>query len=145
MCSVAQLFPTFCEPMDCSPPGSSVHGIIQGKNTGVGCHFLPQRIFPTQGSNSNLLGFPNQQADSLPPNHLGSLSWRVDSMKNQASKIIFSNFTFSRYKLFSSFNSYSTLGLRLPCSLQIISTQETNTIPDFKHETQRADSWPSAI
>ena len=29
-------------PMDCSPPGSSVHGILvlPGKNTGVGCHFL---------------------------------------------------------------------------------------------------------
>ena len=26
-----------------------------GKNTGVGCHFFLQRIFPTQGSNSRLL------------------------------------------------------------------------------------------
>ena len=25
---VAQLCPTFCDPMDCSPPGSSVHGIL---------------------------------------------------------------------------------------------------------------------
>ena len=22
---------TFCNPMDCSPPGSSVHGILQGR------------------------------------------------------------------------------------------------------------------
>ena len=28
--------------MDCSPPGSSVHGIFPSKNTGVGCHFLLQ-------------------------------------------------------------------------------------------------------
>ena len=28
--------------MDCSPPGSPVPGILQGKNTGVGCHFLLQ-------------------------------------------------------------------------------------------------------
>ena len=29
----------FCDPMDCSPPGSSVHGIDSpGKNTGLGCH-----------------------------------------------------------------------------------------------------------
>ena len=28
--------------MDCSLPGFSVHGILQGKNTGVGCHFLLQ-------------------------------------------------------------------------------------------------------
>ena len=26
---VAQLYPTFCDPMDCSLPGSSVHGIFQ--------------------------------------------------------------------------------------------------------------------
>ena len=37
--------------MDCSPPGSSVHGDSPGKNTGVGCHALFQGIFPTQGSN----------------------------------------------------------------------------------------------
>ena len=39
---------------DCSPPGSSIHGISQ-KNTGVGCHFLLREIFPTQGSNLHLL------------------------------------------------------------------------------------------
>ena len=32
-------------PHDCSPPGSSVHGDSPGKNTGVGCHALPQGIF----------------------------------------------------------------------------------------------------
>ena len=26
---VAQSCPTFCDPMDCSPPGSSIHGILQ--------------------------------------------------------------------------------------------------------------------
>ena len=26
---VAQWCPTLCNPMDCSPPGSSVHGILQ--------------------------------------------------------------------------------------------------------------------
>ena len=39
---------TLCDPMDSSTPGSSVHGILPpGKNTGVGCHFLLQGIFPT--------------------------------------------------------------------------------------------------
>ena len=28
--------------MDCSPPGSSVHGYSPGKSTGVGCHALLQ-------------------------------------------------------------------------------------------------------
>ena len=36
--------------MDCSLPGSSVHGDSPGKNTGLGCHALLQGIFPTQGS-----------------------------------------------------------------------------------------------
>ena len=40
MCSAAQLCLTLCDPMDYSPPGSSVHGIFPGENTGVGCHFL---------------------------------------------------------------------------------------------------------
>ena len=28
---VAQMCPTFCEPMDCSLTGSSVHGIFQAR------------------------------------------------------------------------------------------------------------------
>ena len=52
---VAQSCLTLCNPVDCSPPGSSVHGDSPGKNTGVGCHFLLQGIFPTQGWNSCLL------------------------------------------------------------------------------------------
>ena len=43
------------DPMDCSPPGSSVHRNSPGKNTGVGCRFLHQGIFPTQRSNPRLL------------------------------------------------------------------------------------------
>ena len=43
------------DAMDCSPPGSSVHGFSQGKNIGVGCHDFLQKIFPTQGSNLGLL------------------------------------------------------------------------------------------
>ena len=52
---VAQLCPTLCDPMDCSPRGSSICGIFPGKNTEVGCHALLQGIFPTQGWNLGLL------------------------------------------------------------------------------------------
>ena len=92
---------TLCDPIDGSPPGSPIPGILQartlewvaisfskawkwkvkvkslsrvqllvtpwvaayqaplsmdfpGKSTGVGCHFLLQQIFPTQGSNPDL-------------------------------------------------------------------------------------------
>ena len=51
---VTQLCPTLCDSMDCSLPGSSVHGDSTGKNIGVGCHAL-QGIFPTQGSIPGLL------------------------------------------------------------------------------------------
>ena len=44
-----------CNPMDCSPPGSSVHGDSPGKNTGLGSHSLLQRIFQTQGQDPSLL------------------------------------------------------------------------------------------
>ena len=42
-----------CNAMDRSPPGSSVHGILQAKikNIGVGCRALLQGIFSTQGWN----------------------------------------------------------------------------------------------
>ena len=39
------------------------------KNTGVGCHFLLQGIFPTQGSNPHLLHLLHWQMDSLPLHH----------------------------------------------------------------------------
>ena len=56
-CLVAQLCLTLCDSVDCSLPGSSVHGDSPGKNTGVGCHSLLQGIFPTQGLNPGLLHF----------------------------------------------------------------------------------------
>ena len=51
---VAQSCPALCDPMDCSPPGSCVHGDSPSKNTGMGCQALLQGIFPIQGSNPGL-------------------------------------------------------------------------------------------
>ena len=50
---VTQSYLTLCDPMDCSLPGSSVHGILQARR--VGSHCLLQGIFPTQGLNPGLL------------------------------------------------------------------------------------------
>ena len=55
LCLVAQSCLTPCDPMDCSPPGSSVYGASPGKNTGVGCHAFLQRMFSTQVLNPGLL------------------------------------------------------------------------------------------
>ena len=63
---VAQSCPTPYDPMDCSPPGSFVHGISPGKNTGVGCRALLQGIFSTQGSNLHLLCLLHWQVSSSP-------------------------------------------------------------------------------
>ena len=51
---VAQACPTLCDPMVCSPPGSSAHGDSPGKNTGVGYHARLQGLFPIQGLNPGL-------------------------------------------------------------------------------------------
>ena len=67
MCS---LMSDFLRPMDWGPPGSSVLGVFQARNTGVGCHFLLQGIFLTQGSNSCLLSMKrntlNTDSDTQP-------------------------------------------------------------------------------
>ena len=48
-----------------NPPGSSLHEDSPGKNTGVGCHFLLQGIFLTQGSNLHLFCLLHWQPGSL--------------------------------------------------------------------------------
>ena len=46
VCSMAQSCPTLCDPMGCSPPGSSVHGISQAR-------ILSGLPFPTPGDLHN--------------------------------------------------------------------------------------------
>ena len=55
LCLITQSCLNLCDPMDCNPTGSSVHGDSPGKNIEMGCHALLQGIFPTQGSNPDLL------------------------------------------------------------------------------------------
>ena len=67
MCIISHFSLTLCSSMDHSPPGTSVHGVDSpGKNTGVGCHVLLQRIFWIQGLNPCLLCLLHWQAGSLP-------------------------------------------------------------------------------
>ena len=73
--ALSQLCLTLCDPMDCSLPGSSVHGTFSGKSTGVGCHFLLKGIFPTHGSNP---GLPHWKKILYQLSHKGSqriLEW----------------------------------------------------------------------
>ena len=59
----------FCNPMDCSPPSSSVHGIFQARI--LGCHSLLQGNLPDPGINPPSLAL---QVGSLPLSHQGSKS-----------------------------------------------------------------------
>ena len=63
LCLVAQWCPTLCDPVDCSPRGSSVHGDSLGRNTGVGCHALPPGDPPDPGIKPRS---PTLQAEFLP-------------------------------------------------------------------------------
>ena len=61
---VARSCPTLCDPMDCSPPASSVLGDSPGKNTGGhGLPCPPPGDLPKPGIKPRS---PTLQADSLP-------------------------------------------------------------------------------
>ena len=46
---------TLCDPVDCSPPGSSIYGILQARILEWVAIFFSRGIFPTQGLNPGLL------------------------------------------------------------------------------------------
>ena len=66
MCAHAQPCPTLCDPVDCSLPSSSIHGIIQARISEWVAIFYSRGIFLTQGSNLCLLCLLHWQVDSLP-------------------------------------------------------------------------------
>ena len=51
----AQVCPTPCDPMDCSPPGLSVHGILQARILERVAISFSRGIFPSRGSTPGLL------------------------------------------------------------------------------------------
>ena len=59
-----QLCPTLSDPMDYSPPGSSVHGVLQARI--LKWIVLLQGIFLTQGLNPHLSRLLHWQAGPLP-------------------------------------------------------------------------------
>ena len=58
---VAQLFPTPSDPMDCSPPGSSVHGIFQARVLEWGAIAFSETLVYTM----SIIGFALQQHSSV--------------------------------------------------------------------------------
>ena len=68
-CSVAQSCLTLCDPMDCSPPGSFVHGILQARILEWVAISFCRGIFPTQELN---LGLPHCRQILYQLSHQGS-------------------------------------------------------------------------
>ena len=54
---ISQSCPTLCHPMDCSPPGSSVHRILQARILEWVAISFSRGIFLTQRSNPGLLHY----------------------------------------------------------------------------------------
>ena len=54
MCLVTKLSLTLCDPTNCSPLGSFVHGILQARIREWVAISFSRGIFPTQGSNPGL-------------------------------------------------------------------------------------------
>ena len=63
----------FCNPMEHTLLARLCPWDSLGEDTGVGCHFLLQGVFPVQGLNPHLLHLLHRQVDSLPLRHLGSI------------------------------------------------------------------------
>ena len=63
---------TLYKPMDCSSPGSSVHGIFQARILEWIAFSYSRGFFPIQGSNPCLLCSLQGQVDSSPLCHVGS-------------------------------------------------------------------------
>ena len=67
---VAQSFPTLSDPMDCRPPGSSVHGIFQARVLEWGAIAFSSEKLATPKSH---LGFPGGSNDKVSACNAGDL------------------------------------------------------------------------
>ena len=82
---VAQSCPLLWDPMDCSPPGSSVHGIFQARILEWVANSSSGGIFLTQELNLSLLHFLHCKQillPSEPPRKPVSLIWNVQKRAN---------------------------------------------------------------
>ena len=71
-CMFTQLCSTLCDPMDNSPPDSSVHGIFQARILEWVAISSSKGIFLTQGVNPCISSVLHWQTDSLPAEPQGS-------------------------------------------------------------------------
>ena len=84
-CLVTKSFLILLQPHGLQPARLIYLWDFSGKNTGVGCHFLPQGIFPTQELSPCLLHW---QADSLSLRHQGSPQTVNRHMKRHSPSLV---------------------------------------------------------
>ena len=143
LCLVTQLCLTLWHPMDCSPPGSSVHGNAPGKKTGVGFHALLQGIFLTQGSQCRS---PALQVDSLPsePELIVLISIRLWVESDTVRHSVMSN---SLWPMDCSLPGSSVHGILQARLLEWVAMSFSGDLPDpgieLMSPTLQADSLPS--
>ena len=90
-CSVAKSCLTLCDPMDCSPPGSSFHGIFQAR-------IWSGLSFSSPGNHPRIkLMSPASQVDSLAPGYLESPIQCYDHFVNQIYCWLIPNSFFESY------------------------------------------------
>ena len=82
-----QSCPALCNTMDCSPPSSSVYGILQARILEWAAVLSSGGIFPTQGSNLHLRNLLHWQADSLPLAPPGKPTGLMDQDEQEESSI----------------------------------------------------------
>ena len=86
-CSVVQLCLTLCDPMDCSPPGSSVHGILQARILEwVAISFYRGSFWPRDQTRVSYIGrqilfhWTTRVEKAMAP-HSSTLAWKIPWME----------------------------------------------------------------
>ena len=120
LCLVAQSCLTLWDPMDCSPPGSSVHGNSPSKSIGMGCHALLQGFFPNSGIEPRS---PTLQVDSLTSDPPGQ-PWTNCPLHLKYSFLLLSCNLLLLYHHIPSFTSPSSKRLPWPVWFQTYAPQE---------------------
>ena len=81
---VAQSCPTLRDPMDCSPPGSSIHGIFQARVLEWGAIAFSRDRLPTQYSWASLVAQLVKNLLGMWETWVRSLSWKDTLEKGSA-------------------------------------------------------------
>jgi len=147
LCLVAQSCLTLFDPMDCSPPGSSVHGDSPGKNTGVDFHAFLQGNLPNLGIKPRS---PILQADSLPSElpgkHKNTGVSRLFLLQGVFHPWIESGFLHYRWILnqLSHHGSPSIYFLVMPSNFQHLNSQTRDQTWDLEVKTAGLNHWTTS-